>query len=90
MFGKCAKNKRTWWTWESKPWTWEQQKIIQLMNIVMCQKQAKTILVIHSCAFWGRIFFRQRKSASRGSKFLGSGETPSWDVGKCFPWEPYL
>ncbi len=49
MFGKCAKNKGTRQTWESKPWIWEQKKN-QLMNIVMCQKQTKIILVIHSCA----------------------------------------
>jgi hypothetical protein len=35
---------------------YENKKKNQLMNIVMCQKQAKIILVIHSCASQGKVF----------------------------------
>jgi hypothetical protein len=64
MFDECAKCKRTWWTHEIKPWTWEQHKIIQFMNIAIRQKQVKIVTMIHSCVFW-----------SNGNLFLGNWES---------------
>ncbi len=65
-------------------------KKIQFMNIVMCQKQAKTILVIHSCASHERVFLGQREFTSWGSGFPGSGEMSSQEARKSFPGKPYL